>query len=232
MTRLSVIAIMLTAASSFCQGVLEFSIHSDTLSAGNITVKIDSVYSLIAGTKDIIEFEDCNVCKSRAHITARVIERSFPGVSVGKAWLFADSKRKSQKDFYRYKPVVYLENKGVCRSWGYHVAPVIITPADTFVIDPATQTKAVKLGDWARNLIPAYGKGFVVIKERRYFIYPDDEQNLLEDEKSEWTDDESLLDEEYSRSIDEVVRASLGLVEPWKMNAKVKDIKSLIGINN
>jgi hypothetical protein len=220
MMRLSVIAFVLSTASFslFSQGVLEFSSYSDTLASGNLTFKIDSVYSLIEATKGVIEFEDCNVCKSRAHVTARVIERSFPGVTVGKVWLFADSKRKSQYEIYRYKPLVYLENKSICRSWGYHVAPVIFTASDTFVIDPATQTNAVNIRKWAMNLIPSGSKGFIVVKDKRYFIYPDDEKNLFEDEKYVWTDTESLLDDEYSRSIDEVVRASLGLVEPWKMN--------------
>jgi len=209
---------------------------SDTVPVNNITRgMVDSIYRFIVSHGDVIEFEDCNICKSRAHITARAIEKHFegvaPGVTLGKAWLFADCRRSSQREKYRYKPEVYLENTGVCSLWGYHVAPIIITPTDSFVIDPATQKSAVTLSVWAGKLIPKHGEAFLVIKDKWYFIFPDDDNNLFEDEKSVWHDDnENLLDESFSRSIDEVVRASLGLAEPWKMRSRVVKIKKLIGI--
>ncbi len=198
---------------------------------------VDSIFRFIVSQNDVIEFEDCNICKSRAHITARAIEKHFEGVTPGgitmsKVWLFADCRRKSQRQKYRYKPEVFLENTGICSSWGYHVAPVVITPADTFVIDPATQKSAVTLREWAGKLIPKNGEAFLVIKDKGYFIFPDDENDMFEDEKSVWHDDnENLLDENCSRSIDEVVRASLGLVEPWKMRSRVVKIKQLLGID-
>jgi hypothetical protein len=70
----------------------------------------------------------------------------------------------------------------------------------------------------------------LVIKRPEYFIYPDDNNNLFEDEKAVWDDaGENLLDESFSRSTDEVVRAALGLIEPWRMNERVRKIKLLIG---
>lgn len=212
--------------------VITHSGYSDTVPVNNITRGMaDSVYTFVASQKNVIEFEDCNICKSRAHIMARAIENRFTGVTVGKAWLFADCKRKSQHDKYKYREEVYLENTGVCRSWGYHVAPVVITANDTFVIDPATQNSAVTLSDWAGKLVPKNGEGFVVIKRKGYFFFPVDDNNLFEDEQAVWYDaGENLLDESYSRSIDEVTRASLGLVEPWRMKDRVKKIKALLGL--
>jgi hypothetical protein len=204
---------------------------SDILPVNNISASTaDSIFRFVVSKGDVIEFEDCNICKSRAHITARVIEKYFPDVTAGKAWLFADCKRGSQREKYRYKPEVYLEYNKECSSWGYHVAPIIITAADTFVIDPATQNSAVPLSQWAGRLVPKNGEGFLVIKRPEYFIYPDDNNNLFEDEKAVWDDaGENLLDESFSRSTDEVVRAALGLIEPWRMNERVRKIKLLIG---
>jgi hypothetical protein len=206
---------------------------SDTVPVNNITRgMVDSIYKFIVSQSDVIEFEDCNICKSRAHITARAIEKYYTGVTLGKAWLFADCKRQSQREKYRYKPEIYLENTGICNRWGYHVAPILTTPTDTFVIDPATQKSAVTLSTWANKLIPKHGEAFLVIKDKRYFIFPDDENGMFEDEKSIWYDsNENLLDESFSRSIDEVVRASLGLAEPWKMRSRIVKIKKLLDID-
>jgi hypothetical protein len=210
---------------------LRYSPLSDTLAVSELTsAGADSVFTRAAGLSDALDYSDCNVCKSRAHILARALEKHFAGVRCGKVWLFADSKRKSQREKYRTKPEVWLTLPGTdCRAWGYHVAPVIVTALDTFVIDPATQSKAVTLREWARKIIPAGSEGFAVMKVSRYYIFPDDERDLFEDELAVWIDDnESLLDEEYSRSIDELVRASLGLVEPWKMRERAWKIKQLI----
>lgn len=161
---------------------------------------------------------------------SRVIEKYFPGVATGKAWLFADCIRKSQREKYKYKPEVLLAN-GMCDRWSYHVAPVVITPSDTFVIDPATQKSAVRLNDWACSITPQNGTVFIVVKRPLYFIYPDDNDNYFEDEKVIWYEDnESLTDDNYSRSVDEMTRTSLGLVEPWKMRDRVEKIRKLIGL--
>lgn len=223
---------IITAVCSitYSQPKLIYSTLSDTLAQNNITKAFaDSVFKMVASHGDLIEFEDCNICKSRAHIICRVIENHFTGVTTGKAWLFADCKRKSQQEKYRTKQNVYLQNTGVCKLWGYHVAPIIISPGDTFVIDPATQKSAVKLSEWAYKLIPNNGEAYMIVKNKRYFIFPDGTGDLFEDEKSVWEEEKELLsDDEFSRSIDEVVRASLGLIEPWKMNERVEALKKLI----
>lgn len=208
---------------------IEYSRLSDTLPVNNITqAEADSIFRFITAQSDMIEFADCNICKSRAHIMGRVIEKHFAGVTVAKAWLFADCRRLSQREKYKYKAEVFLAG-GNCDNWGYHVAPVIITPKDTFVIDPATQKTAVKLGDWARGITPQNGKAFLVVKHAGYFIYPDDKDDHFEDQKSVWGEEnESLTDENYSRSIDEMTRTSLGLIEPWKMRERVEKIRHLL----
>lgn len=214
-------------------GRIEYSLISDTIEQSAVSKEfIDSVFNFISGKNDLIDFDDCNICKSRTHIITGIIENKFPGVTTGKAWLIADCKRKSKAPEYRYRENIYLEHTGRCKSWGYHVAPVIITPGDTFVIDPASQNGAANIKDWADRLIPEKGNAYLVIKNSRYFIFPDNMEDLFEDEKLNWLDDDELTtDEHYSRSIDEVVRAHMGLLEPWMMRYHAKKLKELIMSN-
>lgn len=221
------------AQSKEVHGRLEYSLISDTIEQSAISKEfIDSIFTFVGGKSDLIDFEDCNICKSRAHIISGVIEKNFPGIRTGKAWLIADCRRKSKISEYRYRENIYLEHTGKCKSWGYHVAPVIITGTDTFVIDPATQNQAAKINDWAYKLLPETGKAYLVIKDSRYFIFPDDTEDLFEDEKLNWLDDDEITtDEHYSRSIDEVVRVKMGLVEPWMMRYHVMKLEGLV-MNN
>ena len=226
----SVILILIFCSAVNAQGIIEYSAYSDIIPvsvADKYTA--DSVFAFIKQLNGIIDFEDCNICKSRAHIIAGAVEKQFPRVTAGKVWLIADCKRVTKSADYKYKPLILLRGKGLCINWIYHVAPVIITRLDTFVIDPATQTGAVSPGEWAAGIITEGGKALIIVKDKRFFIYPDDKNNNFIDDKPEWRDDnKSLLDEHYSRSIDEMVRASLGIIEPWKMNARVKKIKEVI----
>jgi hypothetical protein len=217
--------ILFCISSLTAQGRVEYSLLADTLvgvsfsqSAGQCYA--DSVYDHVKSMDHVIDFNDCNICKSRAHILSRVIEKNFPGLVTGKVWLFPDFKRISKREEYKYKPEVPLVNPGKCTGWIYHVAPVVMCGADTFVIDPATQKKAVKLGEWAEKLVPSdiNAKGYLIIKRSEYFIYPDAENNYFEDTKPVWAEEDELLtDIDYSRSVDEMTRTKLGLVEPWRM---------------
>lgn len=240
--------ILISGVRIYSQSVIVSSPYSDTIPLNNITrAQTDSVFNYIASLEHIIDFSDCNICKSRAHIITRAIEKKYEGITTGKAWLFAASKLSSKREYYRTHREVWLQHKNICEKWGYHVAPVIITASDTFVIDPATQNTPVKLRDWASALVPSDGEALLVIKQNIYYIFPDDNYDLFEDKKAVWYDedekikwfyedkkiiwydeDENLLDKHYSRSIDEMVRTSLGFTEPWKMNERVKKIKKLI----
>ena len=223
--------------SSFCAaqegGIYKYSALSDTLAdtpgSANVSISyVDSVFRFIESQGYILDFEDCNTCKSRAHIMARVIEKNFPDAVVGKIWLVADCRRLSKFDEYKYKPHVLLEHKKFCNNWVYHVAPVIISVTDTFVIDPATQNAPVTLRKWASKLIPTGGSALVVIKRPEYFIYPESNE-LFEDELVNWSDtDDKILDTDYSRSIDEMTRAKLGLIEPWKMKNLKRELEELV----
>jgi hypothetical protein len=223
--------IILLCSSIFAQhGKIEYSIHSDTISQSSITNnKIDSIFTFIYSHSWLLDFEGCNICKSRAHIISRIIEKNFPEITISKAWLIADSKRISQKEAYRYKPVVYLSFPGKCSNWSYHVAPIIITDKDTFVIDPATQTKAVKLNKWAGDVIPKNSKGFLLIKDDRFYIYPETGNDFFSDDLNTWNmEDRSLTDDKYLRSIDETLQAKHGFYEPWKFNYYVSKLMELV----
>lgn len=214
----------------YSQGIITYSPYSDTVEQNDISInQIESLFQFISENEHILDYLDCNVCKSRAHILTGVLENKYKDIKTGKAWLFAFPKLSSKRELYRTKPVIWLRHKNICSEWGYHVAPVIITPGDTFVIDPSTQKKAVTLGKWAGSLVSNGGEALLVIKQNIYYIFPDDKYNLFEDEKDVWTDEkDNLYDEQYSRSIDEIVRAKMGLIEPWKMNELVKKIQKLL----
>lgn len=228
------IFIILSAALSQCIFAqyerIEYSIHSDSIPANNIsTGKIDSVFAFIYSHKWLIDFEDCNICKSRAHIISRMIEKNYPEINVSKAWVIADCKRNSTKDIYRYKPEIFLGYSGKCSNWSYHVAPVIITETDTFVIDPATQTEAVKFNKWAGDIIPLNGKGFLIIKDNRFYIYPESTNDYFVDNLHHWDEnDRSLTDDKYLRSVDETLKAKHGFYEPWKFNYYISKLMELL----
>lgn len=221
---------ILLPAFLFSQGEIIYSKLSDTVEASNVSKGyIDSAFSYCSSEDEIIDYDDCNICKSRAHILARAINKNFPLAVTSKVWLFADCKRSSMAAYYKYKPNVYLELAGKCSKWSYHVAPVIITPADTFVIDPATQNSAVSLRDWTDKIIPKNGTALMVIKHRGFFIYPEDSNDLFDDNKINWLDsDNNTTDNSFSRSIDEMTRARLGLIEPWRMKHHTEMLRKMV----
>ncbi len=209
---------------------IEYSTHSDTIAASDIIpADIDSVYNYISSLSSLIDFDDCNICKSRVHIISRIVEKKFPNIVIAKAWLIADCKRNSQKEIYKYKPHVYLRSGNECSKWAYHVAPVIITSLDTFIIDPSTQSGAVTLRKWAGNIIPTRGKGFIIIKDKRYYIYPQKFADLFEDKLPAWNENNpALTDDKYLRSIDETLQAKHGFYDPWKFNYYISQLMQML----
>ncbi len=200
----------------------------DTLPPGE-SVTADSVFRYAESLSDIIDYDDCNICKSRAHILARAIKKRFPGVTVGKLWIVAECRMSSHKEEYRVKEHILLRSKGSCNKWVYHVAPVVITADDTIVIDPATQNQPRAVNDWTYELLRPGSDAVIILKDTKYYIFPDDADDNFEDKKANWNDsDEPVTDDDYSRAIDEVTRAKLGLIEPWKMQEHVKKLKELV----
>jgi hypothetical protein len=228
--KLKFIVIIFLPGVLFSQGKIIYSKLSDTIPQSIISHGyLDSVFTFCTQRDDVIDYDDCNICKSRAHILARAIEKNFPDAFTSKVWLFADCKRSSKAAEYKYKPQVYLEFEGKCSSWSYHVAPIVISAGDTFVIDPATQSSIVKLSNWAMQIIPAGGKGLMVVKNKEYFIYPEDGSNFFDDEKSNWMDSEKITtDPAFARSIDEMTIARLGLIEPWQMKYHAEKLKEMV----
>lgn len=207
-----------------------FSTLSDTIGSSTLTPgSADSIFSFVKQNEDVIDFDDCNICKSRAHIISRIIEKFFPHISSGKVWLIADSKRSSAREMYRYKPVVMLRGSGTCNSWIYHVAPVIISGSDTIVIDPATQSKPVSLASWYGHIIQPGGTGFIVIKNSEWYIYPENRDGYFLDELHPWNENsEELHDAAYLRSIEETLRAKHGFFEPWRFKFYTQKLFELV----
>lgn len=205
-----------------------YSPYSDSM-FNNTNVNADTIFRFILSNEHLIDFNDCNICKSRAHILSRAIEKKFEGVNILKVWLIADCKRSSQKEYYRYKKNNYLRLPGKCPNWIYHVAPAALINGDTVVFDPATQYKSVSLKKWAEKLIIPGSMAYLIIKEDEYYFYPESRDNYFLDETADWnTDEPKMKDEKYLRSIDEIVRAKQGYYEPWKFNNYMSELLKLI----
>lgn len=209
---------------------IEYSPYSDTIPQSRLSSsQADSIFNFIVSNKHLIDLDDCNICKSRAHIISRTIEKYFPAVIPAKVWLVADCKRSSKTEYYKYKPAVLLQSQGKCTNWAYHVAPVIITANDTIVIDPSTQTKPVSLSEWAGDIIPNNGAGFLIIKDKRYYIYPQNKDDLMLDTISNWSsENKNLTDDKYLRSVDETLQAKHRLFEPWRFNYYISELMKLL----
>lgn len=228
---ISILSALLVSSHLYAQNPrIEYSQYSDTIPKSSITSsQADSIFNFIVLNRHLIDLDDCNICKSRAHIITRIIEKYFPEVTPAKVWLIADCKRISKTEYYKYKPAVLLQSPGKCTNWVYHVAPVIITPTDTIVIDPSTQTKPVSLSKWAGDIIPQNGAGYVIIKNKQFYIYPQDNNDNLVDTLKVWnTDNKNLTDDKYLRSVDETLQAKHRLFEPWKFNYYVSELMKLL----
>lgn len=230
MIRLLIIQVIISSTFYAQNPRTEYSQYSDTIPQSSLSSsQADSIFNFIVSNKHIIDLDDCNICKSRAHIISRLIEKYFPEVTPAKVWLVADCKRISKAEYYKYKPAVLLQSPGECTNWVYHVAPVIITPTDTIVIDPSTQSKPVSLSKWAGEIIPKNGAGYIIIKDKRYYIYPQNKDDLLLDTLSNWSvDNKDLTDDKYLRSVDETLQAKHRMYEPWRFNYYVSELMKLL----
>lgn len=214
---------------------LEYSTFSDNIPASRIDISLaDSIYQFIEESLPFINFNDCNNCRSRAHIIAAVIEKNFPGVRTAKAWIFADYKRASREDLYRHKPYYFLSYEADCNMWGYHVAPMFIIEneysTDSIVIDHSTQSGPVKLNEWAEKLVQNGGKGFVVVKNKMYYTFPDNDNNNFVDTITKWVDNETepLYDNDFAKSLENVLLARYGFWEPWTYRKHYNEMKQLL----
>ena len=215
------------------QGI-EYSPYSDSIeisSAGKSLV--DSAFDYINNELDFINFSDCSNCGSRAHLISAILESKFPALSTAKVWLFADFKRASREAEYRYKKNVYLSAGNECSSWGYHVTPIVLienkNSIDTIVLDPSTQSRSVSLRRWASNLTPQGEKTYLIVKDKSYYTFPDNSGKKFEDMKSVWNDDnKSLNDDDYSKSIEKILKSKHGIREHWLFSSEVKKIRELL----
>jgi len=213
---------------------VEFSPNSDSIELSNADKSlVDSAFDYINNELDFIDFNDCNNCDSRAHLIAAILESRYPELNTAKVWLFADFKRASQEENYKYKKYAYLSAGEECSSWSYHVAPVVLiknkNSVDTLVLDPSTQSNPVSLQSWSLDLTPQEEKTFLIIKDKKYYKFPDNSAKKFEDMKSEWVDNnKSLKDDNYSKSIERILKSRYGLREHWLFSSEVRKIQELL----
>lgn len=216
------------------QSTIEYSAYSDKAAINEIHKEIsDSIFNFVKNELTFIDFEDCNNCDSRAHLISAIIEKKF-SVSASKVWLFADYKRASQAEKYKYRPDNYLTYGEDCTKWSYHVAPILAIKhddiIDTIVIDPSTRDAPVSLKNWAINLIKPNEKGYLVIKNKIYYSFPDDEKGKFEDTKELWADDENkqLFDFDCSTSIDRILTAKYGFWDQWNYRFWQNELRDML----
>lgn len=230
--RIAFFILLLTGVS--CAQTIEHSPFSDSVEV-SISEKstIDSAFDFISNELGFMDYDDCNNCTSRAHLISAILEKQYPGLKLAKVWLFADFKRASKEEIYRLKKNSYLASSGECDSWGYHVAPAAIIlnkgKSDTIVLDPSTQKKPVNLRKWISNLLSGENTALLIIKNKKYYLFPDNESKKFEDLKSEWVDDDkSLYDEDYTKSIEKILMSNRMIREHWVFSSDIKKIQDLI----
>jgi len=235
--RYSVLLFLFASLTIYTQqtGKIEYSRFSDQVPHSNINVTLsDSIYNYVESTLTFIDFDDCNNCDARAHLISAIIEKRFAGVKVAKVWMFANYKRTSMSEKYRFKENIYLSYDGECERWGYHVAPMIIffhsLGIDSIVIDPSTQDSPVPLSKWTASLLPRDEGVYLIVKDRKYFSFPDDENKRFEDMKEVWTDnvDKPLMDEDCSISIENIFSARNIIWDPWTYRHYINAIRNLL----
>lgn len=79
--KLTVLLILIINLSlSAQQTAIEYSRYSDKVAVNTVSsILPDSIFNYVISKLGILDFSDCNNCDSRAHITAKVIEKQFPG---------------------------------------------------------------------------------------------------------------------------------------------------------
>jgi hypothetical protein len=234
--RLTVLILFLFPFAINAQ-VLEYSSYSDSL---DISIAersaVDSAFYFISNELEFIDFDNCDECASRAHLIAAILENRYPSLKLAKVWLFADFKRASMEEKYKFKKNSYLVLNEACSRWGYHVAPAVIIEnkggTDTIVLDPSTQKKAVLLNNWAYKLIPDDGSALITLKEKKYYSFPENKNNKFNDNAEIWSDDnKSLYDDDFKTSLKKVLFSKQGVMEPAVINSRLKKIIDLLNKN-
>jgi len=214
--------------------ILEYSIYSDSL---DISIAerstVDSAFNFISNELEFIDFDNCNECASRAHLIAAILENRYPSLKIAKAWLFADFKRASMEEKYNLRKNSYLVLNEECSRWGYHVAPAVIIAnkggADTIIIYPSTQKKPVTINKWAYKMIPGDGSAFIILKENKYYSFPENMNNKFKDDAEIWSDDNKLLfDDDFKTSLKKILFSKQGVMEPAVINNRLKKIIDLL----
>ncbi len=194
---------------------------------------VDSAFDFISNELGFMDFDDCNNCASRAHLISAILEKQFPGLKTAKAWLFADFKRASKEEIYRLRKTSFLTAGNECDSWGYHVAPLVLVSCgdkiDSVVLDPSTQNKPVSLHKWASGLVTRGSKALIIIKDKKYYLFPDNDSKKFEDTKKIWVDnDKSLYDEDFTKSIEKILISKRRIREPGVFGSDMKKIRDLL----
>jgi hypothetical protein len=160
-----------------------------------------------------------------------IISKTYPEVKTAKAWLFADCKRSSRKEFYMTHKKEFLSGINGCPQWGFHVAPVLIFAKDTIVIDPSTQKNAVTLSKWVAD-ISANTQSFLIIKSNSYYSYPEDEFDLFDDSEPLWKKRHvfSSLENEIDFLAEKLTKAYHTIFDPVKFYNYKNTISKLISL--
>jgi hypothetical protein len=134
----------------------EYSPYSDTIPQSRLSSsQADSIFNFIVSNKHLIDLDDCNICKSRAHIITRIIEKYFPKVTPAKVWLIADCMRVSTAKTITNTNLLHSFIHPVSAQTGHITLRRLSLPSsDTIVIDPSTQSGPVRLSKWAGDIIP------------------------------------------------------------------------------
>lgn len=226
--------LILFLAVPVCSQTIEHSPYSDSVELSYAEKSaVDSAFNFISNELGFIDYSDCNNCNSRAHLLSAILEKRFPALKLAKAWLFADFKRASKEEIYTLRSKPYLASGNDCISWGYHVAPVVIVSngkgTDTIVLDPSTQNKPVSVRRWAATLIQKGGTALLIIKEKKYYLFPDNDSKKFEDMKQDWVDDDkTLYDDDYSKSIDKILMSNYKIREQGVLNWEIKKIEDML----
>ena len=225
------IIIILCSGALFCQ--VTQSGFSDTIGSNTADISLaDSLFSFASKNLTFLDYNDCNNCPLRAHVMAFVFSKVFPEVTLGKVWLIADSKLASRRDYYKTHTRDYLSGIQQCPQWGFHVAPVVIFGNDTLVIDPSTQSSPAKLTKWVNN-ITANTSSFLIIKDDKYYSYPEDGNDNFDDKQKTWEIKFVFIspESEINFLAERLTKAYNKIFDPVKFNYFKNRVSALINLN-
>jgi hypothetical protein len=153
--------------SSYPQKSIKFIDKSDTVILSTTTIEEANEIFNEMDTMNLFKMIYCNNCEDRANAIAYILNKR--NLTVAKFWLFGEGKISTGEDSY-------LLQSESCGTWGYHVAIGFLVnngnKAETIIIDPGTQRRAVSLEDWALPLVQENKVGHVIMKDIAYYTYP------------------------------------------------------------